>query len=223
MQVYRGMDIGTAKPGLEERRRVPHHLIDVLGLNEGFDAAQFIRLARAAQAAIESRGKTAVYCGGTGLYFKALLEGLRVTRRRAIHRCARTWRPGPGGIIGGVAKPRSCRVRKNGSPESPACSFRALEVIRLTGKPFSAQQSPWQKSSAGVTCRLVGLRRTQADLRERIDGRVAEMLHAASWRKPARCSTADWPPIPPPCRRSDTARWSSICAANARFRKPLNW
>src|SRR5438128_12001836 len=70
MQVYRGLDIGTAKPAAEERKRVPHHLIDVVAVNQPFDAAQFTRLARAAAADIRGRGRLPILCGVTGLYFK---------------------------------------------------------------------------------------------------------------------------------------------------------
>jgi tRNA dimethylallyltransferase len=76
MQVYRGLDIGTAKPSPAERARVPHHLIDICDLTESFDAAQFARLAHRAVAEIQSRGRVPILCGGTGLYFKAFLDGL---------------------------------------------------------------------------------------------------------------------------------------------------
>src|SRR5215813_1845864 len=76
MQVYRGLDIGTAKPTEQERARIPHHLIDVVDLTQPFDAAQFGRLARDAVADIKSRGCVPIFCGGTGLYFKAFLHGL---------------------------------------------------------------------------------------------------------------------------------------------------
>src|ERR1043166_8811413 len=76
MQVYRGLDIGTAKPSAAERQRVPHHLIDVVDITEQFDAATFVRLARAAIAEIRVRGRIPLLCGGTGLYFQALLGGL---------------------------------------------------------------------------------------------------------------------------------------------------
>src|SRR5256714_12923920 len=76
MQVYRGMDIGTAKPILEERAEIPHHLIDVADLTENFDAAKFVRLAIETEREIVARGKIPIYCGGTGLYFNALLHGL---------------------------------------------------------------------------------------------------------------------------------------------------
>jgi tRNA dimethylallyltransferase len=76
MQVYRGLDIGTAKPSPAERARVPHHLIDICDLTENFDAAQFIRLAQKAVTEVQSRGRVPIFCGGTGLYFKAFLSGL---------------------------------------------------------------------------------------------------------------------------------------------------
>src|ERR1700744_4951946 len=76
MQVYRGMDIGTAKPDAEEQKRVRHHLIDIADLSESFDAARFVKSAHAAGADIRSRGLRPIFCGGTGLYFKAFLEGL---------------------------------------------------------------------------------------------------------------------------------------------------
>src|SRR5258705_150104 len=76
MQVYRGLDIGTAKPSRSQRARIPHHLIDVVDITEAFDAAQFARLAHQAILEIQSRNRIPILCGGTGLYFQALLEGL---------------------------------------------------------------------------------------------------------------------------------------------------
>ena len=93
MQVYRGMDIGTAKPGPAELQRARHHLIDVAGLDETFDAARFVRLAAAAAAEIQSRGHVPIFCGGTGFYFKATGKAL-ATRRRRTQRCGPNWRPG---------------------------------------------------------------------------------------------------------------------------------
>src|SRR5438445_4052632 len=76
MQVYRGLDIGTAKPTAQEQARVRHHLIDVVDIRERFDAAKFVRLASKAVAEIQSREHLPILCGGTGLYLKAFLEGL---------------------------------------------------------------------------------------------------------------------------------------------------
>lgn len=76
MQVYRGLDIGTAKPTVADRSRVPHHLIDICDPWERYTVAEWLDACRLAIADIQSRGKTAVICGGTGLYIKALVEGL---------------------------------------------------------------------------------------------------------------------------------------------------
>src|SRR6201996_4535830 len=76
MQVYRGLDIGTAKPDAQTRACVPHHLIDVAELDESFDAARFVKLANVAVEEIRSRGHVPIFCGGTGLYFRAYLDGL---------------------------------------------------------------------------------------------------------------------------------------------------
>src|SRR5882672_4187614 len=76
MQVYRGMDIGTAKPSAADHRRVRHHLIDIADITESFDAAQFVEHAKRAVDDIRARGGTPIFCGGTGFYFKAFLEGL---------------------------------------------------------------------------------------------------------------------------------------------------
>src|SRR5947209_14285102 len=76
MQVYCGLDIGTAKPTPAQRARITHHLIDVVQLTEPFDVAQFVRLAGQAVIEIQTRGHLPIFCGGTGLYFKAFLEGL---------------------------------------------------------------------------------------------------------------------------------------------------
>jgi tRNA dimethylallyltransferase len=76
MQVYRGLDIGTAKPTAKEQAQTPHHLIDIVDLTAAFDAAQFVTRARQAIAEIQSRHRVPILCGGTGLYFNAWLGGL---------------------------------------------------------------------------------------------------------------------------------------------------
>ncbi len=104
MQVYRGLDIGTAKPTAAERARVPHHLIDVCDLREAFDAAQFIRLAQKAVEEIQSRHRTPVFCGGTGLYFKAFLDGLGEAPAADAKLRARTRSRAAGKVAGRIAR-----------------------------------------------------------------------------------------------------------------------
>ena len=179
MQVYRGLDIGTAKPSAAERARVPHHLIDLVELTEPFDAAKFVTLARQAAAETTARNRLPIFCGGTGLYFKAYLEGL------------------------GEAPPtdKKLRIELEATPlaellrelehrdpvtfakidrQNPRRVVRALEVIRLTGEPFSAQRAEWTPSSIlhPQSSRFYCLTRVVEDLHARINARVDEMFAA---------------------------------------------
>jgi tRNA dimethylallyltransferase len=189
MQVYRGLDIGTAKPSPADRARVPHHLIDICDLTESFDAAQFARLAHRAVAEIQSRGRVPILCGGSGLYFKAFLEGLDEmpsadTKLRAeleatpLDKLLEELRQRDPTIYGKIDKKNPRRV------------IRAIEVIRLTGKLFSQQQS-WrallrqcpnlprsQESDEALPSNgsFFVVTRQPDDLRQRIDVRVDEMF-----------------------------------------------
>ena len=173
MQVYRGLDIGTAKPSLEERRRVPHHLIEVAEITESFDAARFIRLASNAVTDIKGRGKVPLLCGGTGLYFKAFLEGLGD---------APSSDPALRAELEKLPAEERLRELAECDPETfaridqknPRRVIRALEVLRLTGKPFSVQRAPWSQPSPQYFC--IGLSRAPGDLRRRIDLRVDKMF-----------------------------------------------
>ena len=143
MQVYRGLDIGTAKPSAAERARVPHHLIDICDLHEAFDAAQFIRLAEKAVAEIQSRGRTPVFCGGTGLYFKAFLDGLGEApatdaKLRAELEAA------PLEILLAELRERDPATFEKIDRQNPRRVVRAVEVIRLTGRKFSEQRAEWK-------------------------------------------------------------------------------
>ncbi|MDQ6632814.1 MAG: tRNA (adenosine(37)-N6)-dimethylallyltransferase MiaA [Verrucomicrobiota bacterium] len=184
MQVYRGLNLGTAKPSPQERAKIPHHLIDVVDLNESFDAAQFCRLAQNAVVEIQARNRIPIFCGGTGFYFKAFLEGL------------------------GEAPPSNETIRvelkkktlaelleelKQLDPitfekidrQNPRRIVRALEVIHLTGKPFSEQRADWRRSETGERKSggknrnsgiFFGLAREMEDLRQRINLRVEKMF-----------------------------------------------
>ena len=175
MQVYRGMDIGTAKPSLAERERVPHHLIDILDISEPFDAAQFVRHAQAAVDQIRARERRPIFCGGTGLYFKAFLEGLGEAPP-ADAELRRTLEKIPPAELLEELKAVDPKTFERIDRKNLRRVVRAVEVIRLTGKPFSGQRATWKKNKApGV---LVGLRRSVDDLRERIDIRVDAMFRA---------------------------------------------
>ena len=173
MQVYRGLDIGTAKPAAEERRRIPHHLIDVAELTQSFDVARFVDSAGNTVKEIKSRGKVPLLCGGTGFYFKAFLEGLgdappaAPTLRAELERLPAEER------LRELAK-RDPETFKRIDQKNPRRVIRALEVIRLTGMPFSAQRAQWSQPSPEYFC--VGLSRASGDLRRRIDLRVEQMF-----------------------------------------------
>ncbi len=183
MQVYRGLDIGTSKPTSHERSLVRHHLIDVAELTESFDAAQFARLAAIAQEEIQSRGRLPIFCGGTGFYFKALLQGLGdAPPSDPATRAALEKMPLPELLcelealdpitFGRIDRQNSRRV------------IRALEVIKLSGKPFSEQRAEWNspgQAERGVlgspgALLFFGLERERDDLRRRIGQRVERMF-----------------------------------------------
>jgi tRNA dimethylallyltransferase len=177
MQVYRGMDIGTAKPSPGDRVRVPHHLVDVRDVTEPFDAAQFLELARRAVTGIQGRGRVPILCGGTGLYFKAMLGGLsHAPPTDSALRAALAATPLPE-LLSELAE-HDPETYQRIDRRNPRRVIRAIAVIRLTGRPYSAQRADWQASSLPPRQAFLcfGLTRTPADLLRRIDARVEEMF-----------------------------------------------
>jgi tRNA dimethylallyltransferase len=176
MQVYRGLDIGTAKPSTEQRARVPHHLIDVADLSESFDAARFVTLAKEAVGQIQQRGRLAILCGGTGLYFQAFFEGLGEAPpsdpalREQLEKS-------PLEVLLRELSERDPATFERIDRQNPRRVIRAVEVIRLTGKPFSGQKAPWAgEPSPTAAPPLVVLTREPGDLHERITQRVDTMF-----------------------------------------------
>ena len=170
MQVYRGMDIGTAKPTPDEQVGIPHHLIDCAGLEETYDAARFVREANEAERQIERP----IYCGGTGLYFQARQEGLGETpqadaaMRTAIEAMRHEER------LAELEAADSLTFERI-DQQNPRRVVRALEVIRMTGKPFSEQRAEWQNT---VPANFFLIEREREDLRTRIEARVDGMIAA---------------------------------------------
>jgi len=178
-QVYRGMDIGTAKPAAAERKAVRHWLIDVANPDERFSLAMYLDAAHAALSDIWSRDKLPLVVGGTGQYVWALLEGWRVPRvppDRALRAEleALAAREGPAAVMD---------ILRAEDPASAAAidarnlrrMVRAIEVTRATGRPFSAWQ---QKDAPSFAAAIVGLRIDRARLYARIDARVDAMITA---------------------------------------------
>ncbi len=178
MQVYRGLDIGTAKPGPAERARAPHHLIDVAEMDEAFDAAQFARLARAAVQDIRARGKLPILCGGTGLYFKAFLEGVGdAPPADAKLRAELEAMPLEELLHELEAKDPATFAKID--RKNPRRVIRAMEVIRLTSEPFSEQRAAWSGSPSSFLLHpssFFGVVRQPADLHARINARVDLMF-----------------------------------------------
>jgi tRNA dimethylallyltransferase len=179
MQVYRGLDIGTAKPDAATREKIPHHLIDVCDLTENFDAAKFVRLAQIAVAEIRSRNHVPIFCGGTGLYFNAYLSGLGE---------APSANPGLRAELEAMPFESLLKELRERDPatydkidkQNPRRVIRAIEVIRLTGKKFSEQRSEWKEEKAEDGKRkaetLFALTRQADDLHTRINARADEMF-----------------------------------------------
>ncbi|MCX8157515.1 MAG: tRNA (adenosine(37)-N6)-dimethylallyltransferase MiaA [Verrucomicrobiae bacterium] len=176
MQVYRGLDIGTAKPSPAERARVRHHLIDVCELREDFNAARFVALAGQAVAEMERRGRVPIFCGGTGLYFKAWLAGL-----------APLPEPEPGLRAELEATPLEELLKELQQKDpvtwarvdrrNPRRVVRAVEILRLSGRSVSEAARNWG-GAAGVGAKVYALRRGAEDLRRRIEARVEAMFAA---------------------------------------------
>jgi tRNA dimethylallyltransferase len=183
MTLYRGMDVGTAKPTPEERRRVPHHLIDVLEPWESASVAWWLRQAEAVCREIESRGKWALFVGGTPLYLKALLCGLfdgppadEAVRARLT---AEAERSGPAALhqrLATVDPPSAARLH----PNDVRRVVRALEVWELTGRPISDWQRQWPAATAGPPAegRVLWLDLPREVLYQRINARVEAMAAA---------------------------------------------
>ena len=174
MQVYRGLDIGTAKPSAAEQAGVPHHLIDVTGLDEPFDAAQFVRLAKRAEAAVRSRGARPIFCGGTGLYFRALFEGLGESPPGDDSLRAELEAIPMEELLAELAA-KDPEAFKAVDRQNPRRVIRALEVIRLTGQSYSSQRTGWG-APGQAPGNLFSIMRKSDDLAKRIPARVDRMF-----------------------------------------------
>jgi tRNA dimethylallyltransferase len=179
MQVYRGFDIGTAKPSAQERRKVPHHLLDIIEPEEQFNAADFVRLAVEVIAAILDKGRLPIVVGGTGLYLKALLDGLfpgpgrdSEVRRRLRERAeAEGWES----LYRRLEETDPAYARKVG-PRDKVRIIRALEVFYLTQVPLSAHFSRTEPSLKDVQIIKIGLKLDRKELVKRIEDRVDRMF-----------------------------------------------
>ncbi|MQA62267.1 MAG: tRNA (adenosine(37)-N6)-dimethylallyltransferase MiaA [Actinophytocola sp.] len=178
MQLYRGMDIGTAKLPEAERRGVPHHLLDVLDVTETASVAVYQRDARATIERLLADGIVPVLCGGSGLYVQAVLDDLRFPGtdpevRAGLEREAEEL--GPATLHARLAAQDPAAAIAI-LPSNTRRIVRALEVIAITGEPFSANLPARGAARYGTV--QIGLDREVASLDERVDVRVARMFEA---------------------------------------------
>ena len=176
---YRGMDVGTAKPTLEERARVPHHLIDIATPDETVGLAEFQERAYSAIADIHARGRLPLLVGGTGQYVRAVVEGWRIPRvppdfvlRAELE--AQAGREGATALharLGQLDPAAAQRI----DPRNVRRVIRALEVCLITGRPISEQQ---RKQPPPYPILQVGLTMERAALYARADRRVEAMMAA---------------------------------------------
>ncbi|GAA4682667.1 tRNA (adenosine(37)-N6)-dimethylallyltransferase MiaA [Nocardioides nanhaiensis] len=176
MQVYRGMDVGTAKLPLQERRGVPHHLLDLLEVRETLSVAQFQGWARDVVAAVRGRGRVPVLVGGSALYTRAVLDRFEFPGTDAAVRAR--WQAELDDLGSPALHARLAQVDPEAAarilPENGRRVVRALEVVELTGRPFSASLPRLEYLDPRTV--QVGVAIDRPALDARIEARVAHMF-----------------------------------------------
>jgi tRNA dimethylallyltransferase len=179
MAIYRGMDIGTAKPTGPERDAVPHHLLDVVEPIVEFSVAQYVNAAAAAIADIRSRGREPLFVGGTPLYLKSLLRGLFdgppadwQMRDEIEQELEQVGQPALYERLLQIDPVAASHIH----PHDKRRLIRALEVHRATGEPISHQQLQFEEGRPAEECHVFVLRRRREELHARIEGRVEAMI-----------------------------------------------
>jgi tRNA dimethylallyltransferase len=202
MQVYRHLDIGTAKPTAAMRRAIPHHLIDIMDPRVQFDAGQFVRRAQQAIAEIQARGGLPVLCGGTAYYLRSFICGLPQApasdpqvRRELKEELARQ---GLEPLLAELA--RVDPATRAAVAEADAYRvLRALEVYRASGRPLSSFVNP-DRPRADYAFLTLGLSRERPELYRRIDARVEGMFAAGLSREVAGLLARGYGPADPGLR-----------------------
>lgn len=173
MQVYRGMDVGTAKPTMLDRARVPHHLLDVADPGEPFSVAEYQRLAHEVLSDLSASSRTPMLVGGSGLYFRAIADELRfpptdpsVRARLAAQPPADLWERLRAADPDAARRIEPANVRR---------IIRALEVIEITARPFSSFRTAWE-TYPGEGMVVAGLAVAPDVLRRRIEDRTRAMF-----------------------------------------------
>jgi tRNA dimethylallyltransferase len=194
MQVYQGMDIGTAKPTEQQRREIPHHLLDRVRPDEQFSAAKFVEMAEGIIGDAKSRGVKLIATGGTPMYFKALFEGLFAgpSADESVRERLRL-------LSGKELHERLKQVDAAAAERIHAGDImrlvRALEVHELTGTPISDLQKQWERDQPARHAAVwIGLRWDREALNRRINARVKEMI-ANGWVEEVRGLLGKYPAL----------------------------
>jgi tRNA dimethylallyltransferase len=202
LQVYRGLDVGSAKPTPAERDRVAHHLIDVVDPDEVFTAAEYARQARRALADIRARGRLPLAVGGSGLYLRAVLSGLfegpsrdEALRRRLERLAERYGDARLHRLLRGVDPEAATRIEVRDRRRV----VRALEVFHATGRPLTQHHRAGAEPLAGFDVRLLGLEPSRETLRRAVEARTDRML-AGGLVAEVRALLARYPADLPPLR-----------------------
>jgi tRNA dimethylallyltransferase len=179
-QVYRYMDVGTAKPSAQARRRVRHHLVDVVDPDKPFDVSDWRSLALVALEEIEERGRVSIVCGGTGLYLRSLLRGLFAgpPADLALRRALVAEESQPSGALharlANIDPVSAARIH----PNDTLRVVRALEVHQLSGEPLSAWHERHRLAEEPFDALVLEVVRPAAQLRARIEARAQAMAEA---------------------------------------------
>src|SRR6266568_7035117 len=174
--VYREFEIGTAKPTAEERAQVPHHLIDAVAPENYFTAGEYARMARAAAREITGRGRIPIVCGGTGLYLRAMLDGLfdGPERDEKLRERLRRWRRTGSlrRLLRRLDGEAAARIHANDEPKL----IRAIEICAAASRPMSELLRDGRDAIEGYRILRIGLNPERAALYERINRRCVEMF-----------------------------------------------
>ncbi|MEX2316870.1 MAG: tRNA (adenosine(37)-N6)-dimethylallyltransferase MiaA [Pirellulales bacterium] len=181
MAIYRGMDIGTAKPTSAQRAIVPHHLLDIVDPSDEFSVAQYVAAATHVVTSLRAHGKEVLFVGGTPLYLKSLLRGLfdgPPADWQLRHEIEKELNDVGEAALHERLEQLDPLAAAHIHPHDTRRLVRALEVYRATGQPISHQQTQFEEGRPAEECRVFVLRRTRQEQHARIEARVEAMLDA---------------------------------------------